>query len=344
MTMLKIMNIRKTLILSAASILVACAEIGEPPKFVCIQPSAGTLRALHEVIRLDGYKPKIYGFGLTYREHIEEVTTRYLAEEIPPVFLKNITTSIGATTSVQVPSHNSLLDTVGKLDPSLRTKLSNELKTNMTAALDYEVELGIVILSDIQWASLDDPNYAPRVGYVLANDLSSRSIQALGAGLSDNEKYRFWSAAKSFPGFLPVTSQVWVPTKSIPNEMLCIEITCELNGKLVQKASTKSLLFTTRGFLRSVRDASDERGFPTELPGKGDILLTGTPGGVAFGLIPRYKLWFGERLPISRTKKLRTILDLEEELQDSDRRFLRAGDRITISAEEFGSVTTLIQK
>jgi 2-keto-4-pentenoate hydratase/2-oxohepta-3-ene-1,7-dioic acid hydratase in catechol pathway len=143
---------------------------------------------------------------------------------------------------------------------------------------------------------------------------------------------------------LPVTSEVWVPDTNVPNEMLCIEVTCELNGVTVQKESTTNLLFTTRALLQAVRDASKARGFPAGLPGKGDILLTGTPGGVAIGMIPRCKLWFGERLPISRMKKLRTVLMLEKELQNSERRFLRPGDRVRISADGLGSVTTLIQQ
>ena len=337
-------HVLKTLTVLAISLLTGCPGIPEPPEFVCIHPSAGTLRPLSEVIQTDGHKPTVYGFGLTYRKHIEEVTTRYRPGETPPVFLKNIPVTTGTKTIVQVPNHASLLETVGKLDPSLKLRLSTQHGFNMTAALDYEVELGIVLLADVRWEALDDPNYAPRVGYLLANDLSSRSVQSLGDGLPDGEKYRFWSAAKSFAGFLPVTSQVWVPDTNVPNEMLCVEVTCELNGKLVQKESTANLLFTTQGILRLVRDASEERGFPTELPEKGDILLTGTPGGSAIGMIPRYKLWFGERLPISRMKKLRTVLELEEELQDSDRRFLGPGDRVTISADGLGRVTTLIQQ
>lgn len=318
-------HVLKTFIVLAIGLLTGCASIPEPPNFNCISPSAGTFRALSEVIQTGDHKPTVYGFGLTYRGHIEEVTTRYCPRETPPIFLKNIPVTTGTTTSLHVPNNASLLEAVDKLDPCLRRKLATQHGVNMTAALDYEVELGIVLLEDVQWEAFDDdPNYAPRVGYLLANDFSSRSLQSLGEddGLCDAQKYRFWSAAKNFPGFLPVTSRVWVPDTNVPNGMYCVEITCELNGKVVQKESTENLLFTIRGLLQAVCDAKGKRGFPTTLPKKGDILLTGTPGGVAIGMIPQYKRWFSDWLPIpiSRMKKLRTVLELEKKLQDSDRR------------------------
>lgn len=52
----------------------------------------------------------------------------------------------------------------------------------LSALLDYEVEMGFVLLEDVDPSQLDQPSFAPRLGFFIANDLSARSVGILGEG------------------------------------------------------------------------------------------------------------------------------------------------------------------
>jgi 2-keto-4-pentenoate hydratase/2-oxohepta-3-ene-1,7-dioic acid hydratase in catechol pathway len=136
--------------------------------------------------------------------------------------------------------------------------------------LDYEVELGIVIGSRARYlaksAALDAV-----AGYCLANDVSEREFQIERSGQ--------WTKGKSAETFGPIGP--WLVTKDeIPNpQSLAMWLT--VNGESRQKGSTKTMIF---GAAHIVWYCSQ---FMVLEPG--DVIITGTPPGVALGMKPEPK-------------------------------------------------------
>ncbi len=94
------------------------------------------------------------------------------------------------------------------------------------------------------------------------NDVSQRNIQK-----SDKSG---WFRGKSLDTFGPIGPQV-VLTEDIGNPQ-SLEIECRLNGETVQKSNTKYMIFSIAELVSFI-----SKNF-TLMPG--DIISTGTPGGV----------------------------------------------------------------
>lgn len=128
---------------------------------------------------------------------------------------------------------------------------------------DWEVELGVVIGSTA--ADLTDPVAALDhvAGYVLANDLSEREFQL---ELSGGQ----WSKGKCAKGFLPLGPWIATPDEVDPGDL---RLRSAVNGEARQDSSTADLIF-------SVGELIVDLSRVTELQ-PGDLILTGTPEGVA---------------------------------------------------------------
>ncbi|MBD7957715.1 fumarylacetoacetate hydrolase family protein [Microbacterium sp. Sa4CUA7] len=128
---------------------------------------------------------------------------------------------------------------------------------------DWEVELGVVIGQRTSY--LDSPAAARAhiAGYVVANDLSEREWQierSLGQ----------WSKGKSFAGFSPV-GPFLVTTDEVDAGML--RVRSWVNGEPRQDSSTADMIFGVDEILYRLSQ------FLVLEPG--DLVLTGTPEGVA---------------------------------------------------------------
>jgi 2-keto-4-pentenoate hydratase/2-oxohepta-3-ene-1,7-dioic acid hydratase in catechol pathway len=126
-----------------------------------------------------------------------------------------------------------------------------------TEDLHFEGELAVVIGRICRDIDADD---VAKViyGYTVANDVTARDLQA-----RDGQ----WARAKGFDTFCPLGP--WIETDL---EVDDIALRTTLNGDVRQDARTKDLIFDVPAL---VAHASS---FMTLLPG--DVLLTGTPGGV----------------------------------------------------------------
>ena len=69
---------------------------------------------------------------------------------------------------------------------------------------------------------------------------------------------------------------------------------------------------------------------------KGDIILTGTPGGVTFN-VPRWKARLAKLLELDRFQKLAI-----SQKENSAEKFLKAGNEVRISAEWLGTISVAI--
>jgi 2-keto-4-pentenoate hydratase/2-oxohepta-3-ene-1,7-dioic acid hydratase in catechol pathway len=126
--------------------------------------------------------------------------------------------------------------------------------------VDFEGEIAVVIgVRCSRIGAHEDPQEYIR-GYTIANDVTARDLQ---------KKDGQWSRAKGFDTFCPVGPLV---TDEV-DPALGIGITTRLNGDVRQDGNTRDLIFSIDYLLRYITAAM------TLFPG--DLILTGTPAGVA---------------------------------------------------------------
>ena len=138
---------------------------------------------------------------------------------------------------------------------------------HMTSQVDWEVELAVVIGRrgrDISPGAAQDHIF----GYTVANDVSARDLQFQDGGQ--------WYRGKSLDTFCPLGP--WIVTTDELADARGLRLCLRVNGVTQQDASTDDLIFAIPEIIAS---ASAGR---TLYPG--DVILTGTPGGVGFTRTP----------------------------------------------------------
>jgi 2-keto-4-pentenoate hydratase/2-oxohepta-3-ene-1,7-dioic acid hydratase in catechol pathway len=176
--------------------------------------------------------------------------------------------------------------------------------------LDYEVELGIVVgKATDRPVGLTDEDLVDYVGaFVLANDVSARDVQ-----LPQGQ----WYKGKSYRTFCPVGPHLCVPEPDEVARWRDLRLTLSVNGDPRQDSLAGEMVFGPAETLTELSSLEDLA--------VGDLLLTGTPGGVALqppkavmqkvaGLLPDAKRW-----------------ELFVKTQERSRAYLRSGDRVTAS-------------
>jgi 2-keto-4-pentenoate hydratase/2-oxohepta-3-ene-1,7-dioic acid hydratase in catechol pathway len=133
--------------------------------------------------------------------------------------------------------------------------------------LDYEIELGIVIGSRARYLTQDQAMDVV-AGYCLANDVSEREFQIERSGQ--------WTKGKGSETFGPIGP--WLVTKDEIKDPQNLSMQLTVNGEVRQKGSTKTMIF---GVAHIVWYCSQ---FMVMDPG--DVIVTGTPPGVALGMKP----------------------------------------------------------
>jgi 2,4-didehydro-3-deoxy-L-rhamnonate hydrolase len=128
---------------------------------------------------------------------------------------------------------------------------------------DWEVELGVVIGRRANRLGSPADSAAHIAGYVVANDLSEREWQLAQSGGQ-------WSKGKSAPGFCPTGP--WLVTGD-EVEAGDLRLTSRVNGEPRQDSRTSDLIF---GIETVVHELSQVLALEP-----GDLVLTGTPEGVA---------------------------------------------------------------
>lgn len=128
---------------------------------------------------------------------------------------------------------------------------------------DWEVELGIVIGRRASYLETLDEARACIAGYVMANDLSEREYQLPGAAGQ-------WTKGKSLPASTPL-GPWFVPADEVDPGRL--NLRSWVNGEARQDSSTADLIFDP---VTLVHHCSQYM-----LLEPGDVVLTGTPAGVA---------------------------------------------------------------
>lgn len=143
----------------------------------------------------------------------------------------------------------------------------NIVKPKGSTKLDWEVELGLVIGKSLAYADEADAQ-AAIAGYCVCHDVSEREFQLERAGQ--------WDLGKGCDTFGPIGPYL-VTSDEIEN-VLDLDMWLEVNGKRFQNGSTKTMIFSPAAIVSFLSQ------YMTLQPG--DIVATGTPPGVGFGLKP----------------------------------------------------------
>lgn len=201
-------------------------------------------------------KPRknIIGIGLNYTEHVAESartldTTGKLPQK-PIIFSKPPTTVTATDTDV----------------------IKN---TKLTAQLDWEVELAVVIGKKGKYVpKADAMDYV--FGYTVINDISARDCRREGQ----------WIVSKGQDTFAPM-GPVLVTKDEIANPHN-LNLSLKVNGIEKQNSNTKFMLFNINDLIEDLSTV-----FTLE---PGDIIASGTPAGVGAGRDPQEWLYDGDVL------------------------------------------------
>lgn len=132
-----------------------------------------------------------------------------------------------------------------------------------SAKYDWEVELGVVVGKEASYLSSVEDAAGCIAGYLVANDLSERDYQLPGAAGQ-------WTKGKSLPSSTPLGPWL-VPADELDGGSL--RLRSWVNGEARQDSNTSDLIF---GIATLVHHVSQYM-----LLEPGDVILTGTPEGVA---------------------------------------------------------------
>ncbi len=155
-----------------------------------------------------------------------------------------------------------------------------ETHPGVTSAVDYEVELTIVIGKggrDISRADALDHIW----GYTIINDVTARDRQ---------KNHRQWFLGKALDTFCPMGP--WITTADEVNADN-LQVKTWVNGELRQDANTRDLIFDIPGLIETISAGT------TLEPG--DLIATGTPAGVGLGFKPPKFLKAGDNVTMSIT-------------------------------------------
>jgi acylpyruvate hydrolase len=152
------------------------------------------------------------------------------------------------------------------------------VKPALTQRFDYEAELGVVIGAGGRYITAAKALDAI-AGFVVVNDASARDWQRAATQ---------WTAGKNFEGSMPIGPEV-VTADEIDVTDLAISST--LNGQVMQSARTSQMLV-------DVPSAVEFFSSFTRLA-PGDVIATGTPGGVGYARTPPVFLQPGDVIEVT---------------------------------------------
>ena len=199
-----------------------------------------------------------------------------------------------------------------KASSSITGPYGNIVRPAEVQLLDYEVEFGIVLRKDLREGDgVTDQTVGDAVaGIVLCNDVSARDTMF-------GTTFLQWYRGKSYRTFCPVGPALWLLDRDeVRDALLNLEINLWVNGEPRQSGISEQLIWKPAETLAYIASTIDMH--------RGDLLLTGTPGGVTAPATPRMVEILKNRLLADelRRDELRAEMTM-------GRRFLRQGDIVT---------------
>lgn len=183
--------------------------------------------------------------------------------------------------------------------------------------LDYEVEMGLVIKKAITTPIQVTPeNIGDYVaGMILVNDMSPRDLMFF-------TPYSQWYMGKSQRSMCPMGPYIYIFDEGEASQMHNMKIKLWVNDDLRQDAHTKDMITSPEKALTLASDGIDLE--------SGDVLVTGTPGGVA--VRPPGKEEYKRQMAMEPKERAKVFT--ESQLKTG--RFLKEGDvvRCTLLSED----------
>jgi acylpyruvate hydrolase len=183
---------------------------------------------------------KILCVGLNYRNHILEMGREL--PQYPTLFAKYPEALVGPRDAFELPAESE--------------------------AMDWEAELALVVGQKVRRASEQEAADAI-AGFTVLNDVTARDWQYRSAQ---------WLQGKTFERTTPIGPELVTPDVLPGGVRPVLDLSCELDGETVQKASTGDLVFDPVALVQYASTVL------TLNPG--DVIATGTPGGVGHARKP----------------------------------------------------------
>ena len=167
------------------------------------------------------------------------------------------------------PAHAKEQDLVSPNEPVIfikpRTTLcgtdSDIMCPNFIKQLDYEIELAVIIGKTCK--NVDESRSKDYIfGYMVFNDVSARDIQ-----MRDKQ----FTRGKSFDTFAPCGP--WITSADEVTNPQDLQLVTKINGQSRQDSSTKNMFIKIPSIISELSNVMTLE--------KGDIIVTGTPDGVA---------------------------------------------------------------
>jgi len=167
------------------------------------------------------------------------------------------------------PAHAKEQDLVSPKEPVIfikpRTTLcgtdSDIMCPNFIKQLDYEIELAVIIGKTCK--NVDESESKDYIfGYMVFNDVSARDIQ-----MRDKQ----FTRGKSFDTFAPCGP--WITSADEVTNPQDLQLVTKINGQNRQDSSTKNMFIKIPSIISELSNVMTLE--------KGDIIVTGTPDGVA---------------------------------------------------------------
>ncbi|HUR39699.1 MAG TPA: fumarylacetoacetate hydrolase family protein [Verrucomicrobiae bacterium] len=199
------------------------------------------------------------------------------------------------------------------------TLWSSEVTRAPSTLLDYEAELGLVLIDDLRGAPQQ-----PRMGLVLANELTDRWALVKNLKAGSTMGTTGFVDGKSREGFAPIGPLLVIP-RDLEGFVARLELALWVNGRLRQRDGTANMTWGPSQILREVFGRSALRyrhgnGAVPLLPGidllpAGTIIFAGTPAGVVFKPLNLWNPWV----------------------------YLRPGDEVVVRGRFLGTITNRIR-
>lgn len=160
-----------------------------------------------------------------------------------------------------------------KYPPALVGAYDDVVLPAASSAPDWEAELAVVIGEPVRHAG-PDRAAAAIAGYTVLNDVTARDWQ---------HRTGQWLAGKTFEATTPLGPELVTTDEPPPGELVC-----EVNGEPVQRGDPADLVFGPAELVAYLSQILTLR--------PGDVIATGTPGGVGHARKPPRRLHPGDQL------------------------------------------------
>jgi acylpyruvate hydrolase len=162
-----------------------------------------------------------------------------------------------AETGREMPAYPTLF---AKFADTLMGARDDLVLPSVSEKVDWEVELGVIIGRPVYRATVDE-TVAAIAGYTVVNDVSMRDWQS---------RTLQWLQGKAFEHTTPAGPYLVTPDEV--GDAADLEVRCEVDGAVMQQSRTSDLLFGPADIAAYASQVITLK--------PGDLIATGTPGGV----------------------------------------------------------------